>query len=164
MLKVENYSAKGTKLTTALVLPKEWETKSNIALLSQAIRVYGDRAHFGLAKSQTRAEVNRTTKKLYKQKGTGGARHGSRKAPIFVGGGVAHGPRPVSRVLTLPAKMKRKAIGVAITLAVKEGRVVGADMDFKKTNEAHNFIEKVFGKDQRVTFLLKKENMNVKKF
>lgn len=163
MLKVQSFTSKGVR-STDVILPKEWEVKSNGALLAQAIRVYDDRGHFGLAKTKTRAEVNRTTKKLYKQKGTGGARHGSRKAPIFVGGGVAHGPRPVSRELTLPTKMRRKALGVAMTSAVKQKRVVAAQVDFKKTSEAQKFIEKTFGgKDVRVTFILKRENYKIAK-
>jgi large subunit ribosomal protein L4 len=159
MLKVNSYSTKGTKLTS-ITLPKAWEEKSNDALLAQAIRVYNDRAHFGLVKAQTRSEVNRTTKKWYKQKGTGGARHGARSAPQFVGGGVALGPRPVSRELTLPDKMKIKALHIAISLAVKEGRITVADMSFKKTNEVQKFIDKVMGKEvPRVTFVIKKENL-----
>ncbi len=164
MLKIDVYSAKGTKLTP-ITLPKEWEEKENPRLLAQAIRVYTDRSHIGLRKAQTRAEVNRTTKKLYKQKGTGGARHGSRKAPIFVGGGVALGPRPVKRILTLPEKMKQKALKLALTGAVKEGKVIAGEIDFKKTNEANKFIGKVFEKKGSIVlFVLKKESLKMTKF
>jgi large subunit ribosomal protein L4 len=165
MLKIDAYSAKGTKLTTGVTLPKEWEEKMNSALLSQAIRVYTDRAHFGLHRAQTRSDVNRTTKKVYKQKGTGGARHGARSAPIFVGGGVAHGPTGLARVLTLPIVIKRKATGIAMTQAVKDKRVIAGDLDFKKTNDTNKFVEKVIGKKQpRVLFVTKKENLKVVKF
>src|SRR3972149_10400244 len=124
MLKVNTYSLKGTKLTPTS-LPKAWETAVNLNLLAQAIHVYEDRSHNALAKAQTRAEVERTKKKWYRQKGTGGARHGAKSAPIFVGGGVAHGPRPVKRELTLPKKMARQAFSVALTLKAKEGKVLG---------------------------------------
>ena len=70
-MKVTIFSAKGVK-TGQMMLPKEFREKINLALLAQAIRVYGDRAHIGLAKTQTRSEVNRTKRKLYKQKGTDG--------------------------------------------------------------------------------------------
>lgn len=162
MLKVVSYSAKGVK-GKEISLPGEWEAKSNPSLLAQAIRVYTDRSHIGFAKAQTRAEVNRTTKKLYKQKGTGGARHGSRKAPIFVGGGVAHGPRPVKRELTLPLNMRRKAIAVAMTSAVKDGKVVAASMDFTKTKEAQSFINKALEKGKTL-FVVSKDNLKVVKF
>ena len=93
MLKTKTYSLKGTKLKETS-LPKEFGQKENLPLLAQAVRVYEERSHIGFAKTKTRAEVNRTTKKVYKQKGTGGARHGARSAPIYVGGGTAHGPNP----------------------------------------------------------------------
>src|SRR5258708_19285930 len=93
MLKVDRYSTKGIK-GTAVTLPKEWEVKLVPKLLAQAIRVYDDRSHVGFAKTQGRGEVNRTTKKLYKQKGRGGARHGARSPPIFFRGGFTHHPKP----------------------------------------------------------------------
>lgn len=163
MLKINSYSAKGTKLT-AITLPKEWEVKANPRLLAQAIRVYNDRLHPGLAKAQTRTEVNRTTKKLYKQKGTGGARHGARSAPNFVGGGVALGPRPLHRELTLPMAMKKRALYLAITTKAKEDRIIAGEMSFKKTNEAQKFMDKVLqNKKARTTFVLKKENASTRK-
>ena len=166
MLKVNSYSARGTKLSS-VTLPKTFEEKENLALLAQAIRVYEDRQHPGLAKAKTRAEVLRTKKKLYKQKGTGGARHGSRSAPIFVGGGVAHGPRGVKRVLELPLALKRKALAVAVSLKVKEGQVVSADGlgSLKKTKEANKLIEKVLAetKTKRVTLVLSEANLGAKK-
>ncbi len=168
MLKVNSYSAKGVKLL-AITLPKEWDlavtTKNHTALLSQAVRVYIDRNHIGLRSTKTRSEVNRTTKKLYKQKGTGGARHGSKSAPIFVGGGVALGPRPLKRELTLPKAMRRKAVAIALSLAVKEGKVIAGDLNFSKTKDANKFIKKVIEKDiKRVTFIVTKENLKVIKF
>lgn len=105
MLKIDLYTLKGTK-NGELSLPTEFGSKSNPNLLAQAIRVYEERSHVGLRQAQTRSEVNRTTKKVYKQKGTGGARHGSRRAPIFVGGGVSHGPRAQRRILTLSGNQK----------------------------------------------------------
>lgn len=153
-MKATIYSAKGVK-SGELTLPKEFGEEVNMNLLAQAIRVYSDRSHTGLAKTQTRAEVNRTKKKLYKQKGTGGARHGSRRAPIFVGGGVAHGPRPVKRELVLPLKMKKKALGISLSLRGKAEQIVivsGLDK-VKKTKEAQTLIDK-----------LSKEIKGVKKF
>ena len=66
-------------------LPKEFDQKLNMPLLAQAVHVYEERSHVGLRNTKTRSEVNRTTKKIYKQKGTGGARHGSRRANLYVG-------------------------------------------------------------------------------
>lgn len=83
-------------------------------LLAQAVRVHLANQRQGTQSAQTRAEVNRTRKKLYKQKGTGGARHGDRKAPIFVGGGVSFAPKPRDYSLKLPKQMKKKALAQAL--------------------------------------------------
>jgi large subunit ribosomal protein L4 len=159
MLKIDNYSLKGTKLDQ-FSLPKEYETKINLPLLAQAVRVYFDRTHVGFAKTKTRAEINRTKKKWYKQKGTGGARHGAKSAPIFVGGGVAHGPQPVKRTLTLPEKMRRKALLVALNLKIKEGGLVVVNdlAKIKKTSEAGALLTKIGG--ERFTFVLAEESKN----
>jgi large subunit ribosomal protein L4 len=164
MLKIDTYSPKGTKLTP-FTLPKEYEVKENIPLLAQALRVYEDRGHFGLAKAKTRAEVEKTTKKWYRQKGTGGARHGAKSAPIFVGGGVAHGPRPVSRELNLPKKMARQAFAVAMTIKAKEGKILGLKgfETLKKTKDVNGLIKKI-GKDQRFLFALAQKNLGAKRY
>lgn len=83
-------------------------------LLAQAVRVYLANQRQGTQNAQTRAEVNRTRKKLYKQKGTGGARHGDRKAPIFVGGGVSFAPKPRDYSLKLSKNMRQKALEEAL--------------------------------------------------
>jgi len=164
MLKIDTYSPKGTKLTPT-TLPKEYEAKENLPLLAQALRVYEDRGHFGLAKAKTRAEVNRTTKKWYRQKGTGGARHGAKSAPIFVGGGVAHGPRPIKRELTLPKKMARQAFSVALTIRVKEGKVWGVKglEALKKTKDIKGLVEKI-GKKQKFTVALSEKNLPARRY
>ncbi len=162
-MKVALYSAKGVKAGET-TLPKELGGEVNMNLLAQAIRVYNERAHTGLAKAQTRAEVNRTTKKLYKQKGTGGARHGSRRAPIFVGGGVAHGPRPIRRELTLPLKMKKKALAVSVTLKGKNSQIVLVSGLEKvaKTKDAQALVNKLLKeiKDvKKLTFALSESGL-----
>ncbi len=164
MLKIDTYSPKGTKLTPT-VLPKQYEVKENLPLLAQALRVYEDRGHIGLAKAKTRAEVERTKKKWYRQKGTGGARHGAKSAPIFVGGGVAHGPRPIKRELTLPKKMARQALSVALTIKAKEGKVLGLKgfETLKKTKDVNGLIEKI-GKKERYVFALSQRNLGAKRF
>lgn len=123
MAKAPTFTSKGTK-TGETALPKEFDQKVNLALMAQAVHVYQERGHAGLRKTKTRAEINRTTKKIYKQKGTGGARHGSRRANLYVGGGVALGPRPVRRILTLSDKLKSRAKLFAYSLKADEGKIV----------------------------------------
>ena len=80
-------------------------------LINEAVRTQiARRYEFRTANSKTRTEVHGTRKKMYKQKGTGQARHGDAKAPIFVGGGKAHGPKP-RRVVH---KMNKKAMRAAL--------------------------------------------------
>ncbi len=154
MNKLETYSAKGTKLEPTN-LPKDFVSAIQMNLLAQAIRVYEDNAHFGLRKTKTRAEVNRTKKKWYKQKGTGGARHGARSAPIFVGGGIAHGPRPIKRYLTLPKSVIKKALQMAFAMKIKDGKVLAVSGLNKivKTKEANLLIAKTAGKEKAIVVL-----------
>jgi len=69
----------------------------------------------GTHKSKPRNEVNATSKKSVRQKGSGGARHGNKAAPQFRGGGTAHGPRPRSHVIDLPKKVRRLALKHALS-------------------------------------------------
>ena len=78
----------------------------------------------GAASSQTRAEVSLSGRKLYKQKGTGGARHGSKRAPIFVGGGTVHGPKPRDFGYRPPRKMRLGALKGALSLKLREGQLL----------------------------------------
>ena len=78
----------------------------------------------GAASSQTRAEVSLSKRKIYKQKGTGNARHGSRRAPIFVGGGTVHGPKPRDFSYRPPRKMRLGALKGALSLKLREGQLI----------------------------------------
>jgi large subunit ribosomal protein L4 len=78
----------------------------------------------GAASSQTRAEVSLSKRKIYKQKGTGNARHGSRRAPIFVGGGTVHGPKPRDFGYRPPRKMRLGALKGALSLKLREGQLL----------------------------------------
>ena len=165
MLKANVYTSKGVK-SKSISLPKDWQEKANGVLLAQAIRVYEWAKHSGTSKVKTRGEVSYSTRKIYRQKGTGGARHGGRGAPIFVKGGVAHGPKGVKRKLTLSTKMRKKALLVALSGKIKEGSVVVVTgiSGLKKTKDAATFIKKVVGKEKdvekgnRFTFALSEKN------
>jgi large subunit ribosomal protein L4 len=81
----------------------------------------------GTHKIQVRNEVSRTGKKMYKQKGTGGARHGSRRAAQFVGGAKAHGPVVRSHAFDLPKKVRALALKHALSSKAKTGSIVVLD-------------------------------------
>ena len=81
----------------------------------------------GTHKIQVRNEVSRTGKKMYKQKGTGGARHGSRRAAQFVGGAKAHGPVVRSHAFDLPKKVRALALRHALSSKAKTGALIVLD-------------------------------------
>ena len=76
---------------------------------------------------QDRSEVTTTGKKMYRQKGTGGARHGDKAVPQFRGGGKAHGPKPRSHAIDLPKKVRALALRHALSAKVKAGEVLVLD-------------------------------------
>ncbi len=110
----------------SLVLPEAvFYAKVNEVLLKQALRVYRANQKTQPGSTKTRGEVHGTTAKMYRQKGTGRARHGAKTAPIFVGGGVAFGPKPRVTRLDLPKKMKHAALISALSAKCAEGKVIG---------------------------------------
>ncbi|OGG03458.1 50S ribosomal protein L4 [Candidatus Gottesmanbacteria bacterium RBG_16_37_8] len=114
-LKVDVYNVKGEK-TGKITLPENvFAAKVNPVLLAQSVRVFQVNQRLGTRKTKTRGEVNHSGRKIYRQKGTGRARHGSIKAPIFIGGGVAHGPKLKDYQLNLSKKMRRLALYGALT-------------------------------------------------
>lgn len=146
-MNVTVFSSTGQKRGT-LILPKEiFAGKINPSLLAQAIRVYRARLRQGTKKTKTRGEVQGSTIKIYRQKGTGRARHGARYAPIFVGGGIAHGPtghEHYSRRLSL--NQKRASLISALSLKAKDKNIVIVDKleSLKpKTKIMHEFLARV---------------------
>lgn len=81
----------------------------------------------GTASTKTRSDVKRTHHKLYSQKGTGNARHGNRAAPIFVGGGIAFGPHPRDYAYTLPKKVRRLGLAMALSDRAASGTILAVD-------------------------------------
>ncbi len=122
-LTVDVYGLDG-KVVGKVSLPEEvFGDKVNKKLLAQAVRVYLANKRQGNASTKTRGEVDGSTRKIYQQKGTGRARHGSIRAPIFVKGGIVFGPKPRDYNLSLPKKMKRKALFSALSAKLRDGEV-----------------------------------------
>lgn len=95
----------------------------NEGLLYEIVKAQLASRRSGTAKTKNRPEVAGTGKKIYRQKGTGSARHGDRNAPNFVGGGQAHGPVPRDWSYRPPRKMRIGALSSALSLKLKEGRL-----------------------------------------
>ena len=96
----------------------------NMQLIALAVRVFLANQREGSAATKTRGKVEGSTRKIYKQKGTGRARHGSIRAPIFVGGGIVFGPQPRDYSLHFPQSMKIAAIKSALALKLTEEKIV----------------------------------------
>lgn len=111
----------------------------------------------GTHKSKERAEVNATTKKLKKQKGTGGARAGSMKSPVFVGGGRVFGPRPRDYHFKLNRKLKALARRSALSAKLAENNlIVLEDFTFSapKTKDYLDFLSQFNLSDKKTLFIL----------
>jgi large subunit ribosomal protein L4 len=114
-------------------------------LLAQYVRVYLANQRQGTHKTKKRGEVNASTRKIYKQKGTGRARHGAKSAPTFVGGGVAFGVEPQSYTLRLSKKQRQKALYTSLSLKRKEDMVMilkNTDTLKGKTKEMNEMLSK----------------------
>lgn len=121
-LSIDVYDIKG-KVVESMELPELFGRKINKPLMTQAVRVYLANQRIGTSSTKTRGEVNGSTRKIYKQKGTGRARHGAKKAPIFVHGGIAFGPSPRDYSLNLSKKMKKAALFSALSTKYKDSAV-----------------------------------------
>ena len=93
-------------------------------ILHRVVRWQRARAQAGTHSTLGRSEVSYSTKKIYRQKGTGGARHGSRKAPIFRSGGVYKGPTPRSHAFDLPKKVRALGLKHALSAKANAGELV----------------------------------------
>ncbi|MBU1132904.1 50S ribosomal protein L4 [Patescibacteria group bacterium] len=99
----------------------------NDTLLAQYVRVFSINQRQGTSSTKTRAEVSGGGKKPWRQKGTGRARHGSIRSPIWVGGGIAHGPRPYKPNLKMPKRMRVLAFKSALSYKFKDKKVTILD-------------------------------------
>jgi large subunit ribosomal protein L4 len=107
-------------------LPSEiFEAPVNVALMHQVVVAGLAAIRRGTHSTKTRAEVRGGGKKPWRQKGTGRARHGSIRSPIWAGGGVAHGPKPRDYTMRVNKKMKKAALRAALTDAARSGKLAG---------------------------------------
>jgi large subunit ribosomal protein L4 len=98
-----------------------------VDILHRVVRWQRNKAQAGTHKVKTRCETSYSRKKIYRQKGTGGARHGDRNAPIFRGGGIYKGPTPRSHAHDLPKKVRVLGLKHALSSKLKEGSLVVID-------------------------------------
>ncbi len=164
IMKVDIYTQAGTKLKTKAELnDKIFGLQPNEDLIAQYVRVYRANQRQGTVKTKTRGEVRGGGRKPWRQKGTGRARHGSIRSPIWKGGGTVHGPQPKDWSLTMPKKMKRKALFSALSQKAKaEGILVLNKLDLKgiKTKDLGEILNKLPAKD-KILIALDKMDENI---
>ena len=162
---VPMYNTRGEKVGEIELRSDIFEVPINVPLMHQALVRQLANARQGTHKTESRSEVSRTKAKWYRQKGTGRARHGSRNANLFVGGGVAHGPKPRKYTKKMPHKMRRAALRSALSAKAMENQIVVLDtleMEAPKTRE----MVAVLGNldlSRRVLILLPERNEQVEK-
>lgn len=123
-----------------------FEGKKGLQALKDVIVAYQANARQGSAKVKTRSEIARTGKKVYRQKGTGHARHGDRAAPIYVGGGVAHGPKVRDWSKQVNKKIKNLAFKRALFNLANDGGldlIEKFEMTEPKTKAFNELISKI---------------------
>lgn len=162
-LKIATINKQGEIVGEETVNLKPVEAKNPAFILAQAVRVFLSNQRRARAKVKTRAEVRGSNIKIWRQKGTGRARHGARKAPIFVGGGVVHGPTGGQNYRReLNQKMAQKALLISLLEKINGKKLLLAkDFDFQKTKDAFVYTQKVrenLAKEGKIAFLLGKED------
>ena len=118
----------------------------------------------GTAKTKDRSEVAYSTKKLIRQKGSGGARHGSRKAGIYTGGGRVFGPKPRDYRFKLNKKLKQLARFSALSYKVRENALIMVEpftMDAPKTKEFIQILKNIKAGDRKILFILPENSQNI---
>jgi len=155
-MKAKVYDHTG-KNTSTIELPAAiFAVKVSSQLLAQYTRVYLSRQRQATSQAKTRGEIALTKAKVWRQKGTGRARHGARSAPIFVGGGVSHGPTGDQNYqLKLSKKMRRQALLGALTSRADILTIItGLDKLSTQTKSFQTLITKITGDTHKTLVIL----------
>ena len=146
-MKIEKLDINGKKQSIE-ILDKVFSAKINKKLVNNILYKMNANYKGRHAKTKQQNEVSGPTSKIYAQKGTGNARHASRKAPIFVGGGVAHGPKGELSYKKRKLNKSEKKLGIASLMSEKlknNNLIILSDfnIEIKKTKEIHNILKKL---------------------
>ena len=163
MPNISLFNSEGKEIGQMDLKPDIFDVEVNTHSIYLALKRQMANARSGCASTKTRGEVRGGGKKPWRQKGTGRARHGSRRSPIWKGGGVVFGPKPRDYSLDLPRKVRRLAIKSALTSKMRDGRfrvIDGISFEEPKTRrmveilKSHNLTEKTLivtaGRDENL--------------
>jgi large subunit ribosomal protein L4 len=166
MAKVKVHDQSGKSVGEQELDPAVFDVEVNQPVMHQVVVAGMAAARRGTQATKTRAEVAGGGRKPWRQKGTGRARHGSIRSPIWTGGGVAHGPKPRDHSLRVNKKMKRLALRSALTDRAREGRIKILDaisFDEPSTKDALGVLESLQTQDETVLLVLAKPDQVVEK-
>jgi len=163
--KIDLYDAKCRKLEKIELNKKVFDGRVNLGLLYDAVIMYSASRRRGSASTKTRAEVRGGGKKPWRQKGTGRARFGSIRNPIWRGGGVAFGPRPRDYSYRMPQKARIEALKSALNARL-EDKVVSVFEEFEIESPKTKIVQAVLDKlkiEGRTLIVLEDYNENIKR-
>ena len=154
------FSIEGKETGTIELSDAVFNVQVSTGSIYHAIRNELANRRVGTASTKTRAEVNYSNTKPYKQKGTGNARRGDKKSPITVGGGTIFGPKPRDYSYSIPKKVKRLAMKSLLTLGVQEERLVVVDDFTSEQGRTKDIVSivKAFGVDKERTLIIMKDD------
>ncbi len=164
-MQVDILNIQGAKTGRTIELPEEiFGAEPNNHVVYLAVKQYLAAQRQGTHKVKTRAEVHGSSKKLHKQKGTGGARKGNLRSPIYKGGGTIFGPKPHSYDFKLNRKVKDLAKISALSFKAKENAIVvveDVNMDAPKTKQFVGILKSLQVDKKKTLFVLPEYNDNV---
>ena len=160
------FNTNGKETGTIELADAVFNVEVSTGSIYHAIRNEEANRRVGTACTKTRAEVNYSNTKPYKQKGTGNARRGDKKSPIAVGGGTIFGPKPRDYSYSIPKKVKRLAMKSLLTLGVQENRLVVVE-DFTsengKTKDIVAIMKAFATEDQRTLIIMKDDDKMIRR-
>ena len=165
-MKQDVYNIKKEKVGQVDLPDTIFNVAVNADLVHQAVMTQEGNARLGLAHAKDRSEVSGGGKKPWRQKGTGRARHGSTRSPIWIGGGVTFGPRNDRNYSTkINKKAKTRALSMALTSKVNDKELIVLDtlsLAEAKTKELNNILNTLLGDARRSVLIITPEtNQNV---
>lgn len=160
------YDMNGDQTGEITLADSVFATEINEALLHQAVVMQAAAGRRGTAKAKTRGEIRGGGRKPWRQKGTGRARHGSRRSPIWTGGGVVFPPTPRDFSLKMPKKARRQALRVALSAKVRAGEtIILAELAFSepKTRAMLEVLANLKIDKEKALIVMAQEDGNVMK-
>ena len=164
-MQVDILDIQGAKTGRTIELPEEiFGAEPNTHVVYLAVKQYLAAQRQGTHKVKTRAEANGSSKKLVKQKGTGGARKGNLRSPIYKGGGTIFGPKPHLYDFKLNRKVKDLAKISALSAKAKDHAIVIVEdvtMDAPKSKQFAGILKSLLVSDKKTLFVIPEDNDNV---